>query len=169
MVWPAVLMLDGPLTAAGYPPDETCKKQGKCHGMTFLMARCCVSCRSIGTGPKYKSLHLYFTKYNSINKNYKHNLGPGKRSQCNDWLGTGRFGHRITVGGGDFPHPYDWWWGSPSLLHNGYRVSFTRVKRPSRGVDYPRPSRDEVKESVEVCLYFRLWAFVTFCRANLTF
>jgi len=72
-------------------------------------------------------------------------------------------------GGEDFPQPYDWLWGSPSLLHNGYRVSFTRVKRPSRGVEYPRPSRAEVKERVEVCLYFRLWAFVKFCKANLTF
>jgi hypothetical protein len=31
-------------------------------------------------------------------------------------------------------------WGSPSLLHNGYRVSFPGVKRPGRGASYPIPS-----------------------------
>jgi hypothetical protein len=28
-------------------------------------------------------------------------------------------------------------WGPPSLLYNGYRVSFPGVKRPGRGVDQP--------------------------------
>ena len=28
-------------------------------------------------------------------------------------------------------------WGPPSLLYNGYRVSFPDVKRPERGVDHP--------------------------------
>jgi hypothetical protein len=28
-------------------------------------------------------------------------------------------------------------WGPPSLLYNGYRVSFPGVKRPGRGVDHP--------------------------------
>ena len=28
-------------------------------------------------------------------------------------------------------------WGSASLLHNPYRISFTGVKRPRRGVDHP--------------------------------
>jgi len=28
-------------------------------------------------------------------------------------------------------------WDPQSLLQNGYRVSFSRVKRPSRGVDHP--------------------------------
>jgi hypothetical protein len=43
-------------------------------------------------------------------------------------------------------------WGPPSLLYNGYRVSFPEVKRPGRGVDHSLPSSAEVKESVE--LYF---------------
>ena len=30
-------------------------------------------------------------------------------------------------------------WGPPSLLYNGYRVSFPGVKRPGRGVDHPPP------------------------------
>jgi hypothetical protein len=33
-------------------------------------------------------------------------------------------------------HP-DQPWGPPSLLCNGYRVSFPRVKQPGRGVDHP--------------------------------
>jgi len=28
-------------------------------------------------------------------------------------------------------------WGPPSLLYNGYRVSFSGVKWPGRGVDHP--------------------------------
>ena len=31
----------------------------------------------------------------------------------------------------------DWTRGPPSLLYNGYRVSFPRVKRPARGVNNP--------------------------------
>jgi len=44
-------------------------------------------------------------------------------------------------------------WGPPSLLYNGYRVSFPGVKRPGRGVDHPHPSRAEVKERVELYIY----------------
>jgi hypothetical protein len=38
--------------------------------------------------------------------------------------------------------------GLPSLVYNGYRVSFPGVKRPGRGVDHPPPSSAEVKERV---------------------
>ena len=44
-------------------------------------------------------------------------------------------------------------WGPPSLLYNGYRVSFPEVKRPRRGVDHPLPSNVEVKERVELYIY----------------
>jgi hypothetical protein len=47
----------------------------------------------------------------------------------------------------------DWPWGLPSLLYNGYRVSFPGLKRPERGVDHPSPSSAEVKERVELYLY----------------
>jgi len=42
------------------------------------------------------------------------------------------------VGGGQIfrPRP-DRPWGSPSLLYNGYRVTFPGVERPGRGVDHP--------------------------------
>jgi len=51
----------------------------------------------------------------------------------------------------DFPHLSSW--GPPSLLYNGYRVSFPGVKRPGRGVDNPVPSSAEVKERVQLYLY----------------
>ena len=44
-------------------------------------------------------------------------------------------------------------WGPPSLLYNGYRVSFPGVKRPGRGVDHPPPSTAEVTGRVELHLY----------------
>ena len=43
--------------------------------------------------------------------------------------------------------------GPPSLLYNGYRVSFSGVKWPGRGVDHPSPSSAEVKERVKLYLY----------------
>jgi hypothetical protein len=44
-------------------------------------------------------------------------------------------------------------WDPPSLLHNGYRVSYPGIKRPGHGVDHPPPSSAEVKERVELYLY----------------
>ena len=41
-------------------------------------------------------------------------------------------------------------WGPPSLLYNGYRLSFPGVKRPGRGINHPPPSRAAVKERVEL-------------------
>jgi hypothetical protein len=52
-------------------------------------------------------------------------------------------------------------WGLPSLLYNGYRVSFPGVKRPGRGVDHPPSSSVRVKERVEP-----LWAFMACYRVN---
>jgi hypothetical protein len=46
----------------------------------------------------------------------------------------------------------DWPWGPPSLLYNGYWVSFPRVKRPGRGIDHLPPSCAKVKERVELYL-----------------
>jgi len=50
---------------------------------------------------------------------------------------TGRSGDRIPVGGKIFRTRPDRSWGPPSLLYNGYRVSFPGVKRPGRAVDHP--------------------------------
>jgi len=45
-------------------------------------------------------------------------------------------------------------WDPPSLLHNGYRLSFPGVKRPKRGVKHPPPSSAEGKERIELYMYF---------------
>jgi hypothetical protein len=44
-------------------------------------------------------------------------------------------------------------WGPPSLLYNGYRVSFPGVKWPGCGVDHLPSSSARVKERVELYLY----------------
>jgi hypothetical protein len=44
--------------------------------------------------------------------------------------------------------------GPPSLLYNGYRVSFPGIRRPGRGVNRPNPSRVKVKERVKLYLNF---------------
>jgi hypothetical protein len=51
--------------------------------------------------------------------------------------------------GWDFPH-----WDPPNLLYNGYRVNFSGVKQTGRGVDHPPLYRFEVKERVELYLYY---------------
>ena len=43
-------------------------------------------------------------------------------------------------------------WGLPSLLYNGYRVSFLEVKRPGRGANHPPPTSAEVKGRIELYL-----------------
>jgi len=40
--------------------------------------------------------------------------------------------------------------GPPSLLFNGYHVSFLEVKQPGYGIKHPPPSRTKVKERVEL-------------------
>ena len=45
-------------------------------------------------------------------------------------------------------------WGPSTLLYNGYRLSFSGVKRPERGVNPPFPSSAEVKVRIELHLYF---------------
>jgi hypothetical protein len=44
-------------------------------------------------------------------------------------------------------------WGLPSLLYNGYRVSFPGAKQTGRGANQPPPSSAEVKGRVELHLY----------------
>jgi len=54
--------------------------------------------------------------------------------------------------GQDFPHSFTQVL-RPNLLYSGYRV-FPGVKWPRRGVDHPTPSSAEVKERVELYLYY---------------
>jgi hypothetical protein len=56
--------------------------------------------------------------------------------------------------------------GPPSLLHNGYWVSFPGVKRPGRGVD--RPSHLAPKLKSWAVLLLPLWAFIACSRAKFT-
>ena len=69
-------------------------------------------------------------------------------------LATGWTVRESNPGGGEiFPTHPDGPWGPPSLLYNGYWVSFPGIKRPGRGVNHPPPSSAEVKERVELCLF----------------
>jgi hypothetical protein len=71
-------------------------------------------------------------------------------SRYSDLLRAGRSGDRIPLGM-RFSAPVQTGpGGPPSLLYNGYRVSFPGVKRPGRGVDHPPPSNAEVKQRVEL-------------------
>jgi len=79
--------------------------------------------------------------------------GPEELSRYSDSLRAGRSGDQIPGEARFFRTRPDQPWGPPSLLYNGYRVSFPGVKRPGRGVDHPTPSSAEVKESVELYLY----------------
>jgi len=45
-------------------------------------------------------------------------------------------------------------WGPPGLLYNGYRFSFPGINRPESWVGRPSPSSAEVKEKVELYLYY---------------
>jgi hypothetical protein len=66
-------------------------------------------------------------------------------------LATGLTVRGSNPGGGEvFRSRPDRPWGLPSLLYDGYRVSFPGVKRPGRGVDHPPPSSARVKETVEL-------------------
>ena len=84
------------------------------------------------------------------------------------WVGIARSVQRLatgwTTGGSNscrgeiFCARRDPPWGPPSLLCNGYRVSFTGVKQPVRGFDHPPPSSAEGKERVGLylCVYLGL-------------
>ena len=67
-----------------------------------------------------------------------------------DSLRAGRSGDRIPVGA---RFSTDRAWGLPSLLYDGYRVSFPGVKRPGRGINHPPPSSAEVKDRIELYIY----------------
>jgi hypothetical protein len=69
-------------------------------------------------------------------------------------------------GGEIFCSRLDWPWGPPSLLYNGYWVSFPGVKQLGRGVDHPPPSSAEVKEKSRAIPLLPLWAFMACSREN---
>ena len=79
--------------------------------------------------------------------------GRGYRSRYSNSLRSGRSGDRIPVGGEIFRARPDLPWGPTSLLHNGYRV-IPGCKAAGAWRWPPTPSSAEVKERVEVYLYF---------------
>ena len=81
-------------------------------------------------------------------------IGPGYDSLRPGSLRPGGSGDRIPVGGEIFHNCPDWSCGPLSLLHNGYQVSLPGVNRPGRSVHHPSASSVEVKEIVELYLYF---------------
>jgi hypothetical protein len=78
----------------------------------------------------YKNTRLKLVKVNAVGTATRHGL---------DGLGWSEIFHTRP----DQP------WGPTSLLYKGYRISFSGVKQPRRGVDHPPPSSAKVKERVE--------------------
>jgi len=69
------------------------------------------------------------------------------QSVWRDSLRAGSRGSDSPGGGEIFRACPDRPWGPPSLLYNGYRVSFPGIKRPRRGVDHsPHLAPREKKE-----------------------
>jgi hypothetical protein len=88
--------------------------------------------------------------------------GPRQLIRYGDTLRAGRSGDRTPFGSEISRTRPDLPWGPPSLLYNGYRVSFPGVKRPGPGVDHPPPSSAEVEERVELYLYSPLGRYGVF-------
>ena len=85
------------------------------------------------------SLYWLYGCCNSTNKSNGLNYcGPGQRSRYSDSLRAVRGSN--PTGGEIFRTRPDRPWGTPSLLYNGYRVSFPWVKQPRRGDDHPPSS-----------------------------
>jgi len=86
--------------------------------------------------------HLY--AYSIVGRNY----AVGRVTT----LRTKQSSDRIPVGA-TFPETSKLACCPPNLLYNGYRVSFTGVKRPIRCVDHASSSNVEVKERVHLYFY----------------
>ena len=68
---------------------------------------------------------------------------------------AGRFGDRISVGGRDFSAPTQTCPGAHPAYSTMGTGSFQGLRRPGRGVDHSSQSNSEVKERIEVQLYFQ--------------
>ena len=102
----------------------------------------------------YKAVITYSTAHTYITEAFTSSRHLGL-AQSVERLATGS-----TVRGSDagedeiFRTRPDRPWGPTSLLYNGYRVFFLGVKRPGRGVNQTPSSSAEVKERVELYLYY---------------
>ena len=72
--------------------------------------------------------------------------------QCSMWARivlSGWTVQGLKPSGGKIFHSHPVWpWGLPSLMHDGYRVSFSGVKQMGHGVNLPPPQSAEVRERV---------------------
>jgi len=59
--------------------------------------------------------------------------------------------------------------GPPILLYNGYRLSFSRLKRLGLDVNHLPPFGAEVEERVKLYIFFPLCVFVDCPTVNFTF
>ena len=76
------------------------------------------------------------------------------KCQYSDSLQTGRPGDRIPVWVRSSVPVQTGIWTPFSVIYNGYRIPVPGVKRPGRGVNNPPSSSAEVKERVELYVYF---------------
>jgi hypothetical protein len=104
-------------------------------------------------------LHLQGTRLESelltdcyLPKTFKNDVGLGQRSQYSDSLRAGRSGDSIPVGKNLFSSPVQTDRGAHPASYTMGTGSFPGVKRPRRGFDHP--TRAEVKEIVQLYLYF---------------
>jgi hypothetical protein len=75
-----------------------------------------------------------------------------------------RSGNRVPVGA-RFSTPLQTGAGA----HPAFCAMGKAVKRPKRGVNHPLQSRSQVKERVQLYLYFLLWAFLACSRVIFTY
>ena len=80
-------------------------------------------------------------------------LGPRYLSRYSDSLRAGRSGYRISMGA-RFSAPVQTGHGAHPASYAMGTGSFQGVKRPGRGADHPPPYSADVKERVELYLYF---------------
>ena len=108
-------------------------------------------CLELKPGTKRSSSILREVKHNFIQVLFMLWAGIAQSVQR---LATGWTVRESNPGKGKIPRTRpDRLWNPPSLLYNGYRVSFLGLKRPGRGVNHPPPTSAEVKVRVELYLY----------------
>jgi hypothetical protein len=111
----------------------------------------------ISTGVKQPELDVsHWPPSNGQVKNYRHYTSTpvGRDRSVGITTRYGLDGPGIeSQWGRDFPHPSITLWGLPSLLYNGYRV-FPGGKAAGAWRWAPTPSSAEIKERVELYLYY---------------
>ena len=81
-------------------------------------------------------------------------IGPEELLRNNDSLRDGLSGDRIPMAAHDFPHAFRQALGPIQPPVKGIPALCPKIKRPGIGVAHPSSSSAEVKERVELVLYF---------------